>query len=136
MKITIHIDKLETEKAYAEGIDLVIEDANLEDFVDLGELSFEDLIALVQQAEAEKDAQEDAAQDTELQKLIKSLEEQKQGFEKMKEEEGKARFEGEQIFHPFFKVLEENVTKMPSNPFSDALGEMLKAQKEGKGFKF
>lgn len=136
MKITIHIDKLETEKAYAEGIDLVIEDANLEDFVDLGELSFEDLIALVQQAEAEKDAQEDAAQDTELQKLIKSLEEQKQGFEKMKEEEGKARFEGEQIFHPFFKVLEDNVTKMPSNPFSDALGEMLKAQKEGKGFKF
>lgn len=136
MKIIIHIDKLETEKAYAEGIDLVIEDANLEDFVDLGELSFEDLIALVQQAEAEKDAQEDAAQDTELQKLIKSLEEQKQGFEKMKEEEGKARFEGEQILHPFFKVLEENVTKMPSNPFSDALGEMLKAQKEGKGFKF
>lgn len=136
MKITIHIDKLETEKAYAEGIDLVIEDASLEDFVDLGELSLEDLIALVQQAEAEKDAQEDAAQDIELQKLIKSLEEQKQGFEKMKEEEGKARFEGEQIFHPFFKVLEENVTKMPSNPFSDALGEMLKAQKEGKGFKF
>jgi len=138
MKISIHIDKIETKEAYAEGIDLVIEDVNLEDVIDLGELSFEDLIALVQEAEAEKAAeaaQEDVKQGSELEKLIKSLEEQKKGFEQMKEEEGKAQ-DNPFADNPFFKVISGQISELPKNPLTDVLGAFIEAQKEGKGPKF